>query len=254
MEREYKMMRWVKLNPLERLLVVRPVNRYRLAGPGWICLTLRQQGLAKIYIGPKGQSLKFTEVRTSDNIPLALTIQVIYRADPDLFTPDLLPKLPVLNETGWQGALQWQTEYVLRMLVAHYPWRELSREEIQQRLERQLTHTLADRLKGIGLTVIAGCLVKTELPVQLQQSLIQAEEDVVEAQGRVAVLKRYLEIFGANLPQAMPYIMQWELLNTIHRNNPQILLTPAALADKAVLSDPNLLQPVYQLRLPVKSD
>jgi len=248
------MIHWIKLTPLESLLVVSPVNRYRLAGPGWVYLTLRQQALAKIHIGPKGQSLKLSEVRTSDNIPLNLTVQMIYRADPDLFTPDLLPKLPGLNEAGWQGALQWQTEYVLRMLVAHYPWRELSREEVQQRLERQLTQTLADRLKRIGLTVIAGCLVKTELPVQLQKSLIQAEEDIVEAQGRAAVLKSYLEIFGNNLPQVMPYIMQWELLNTIHKNNPQILLTPAALTDKAALLEPNSAQPVYQLHLPIQTD
>jgi hypothetical protein len=248
------MLHWIKLTPLERLLVVSPVNRYRLAGPGWVCLTLRQKALAKIYIGPKGHSLKFNEVRTSDNIPLNLTVQMIYHADPDLFTSELLPKLPGLNEAGWQSSLQWQTEHVLRMLVAHYPWRELSREEVQQRLERQLTQTLADRLKRIGLTVMAGCLVKTELPVQLQRSLIQAEEDVVEAQGRVAVLKGYLEIFGNNLPQVMPYIMQWELLNTIHKHNPQILLTPAAFTDKAALLEPNPVQPVYQLRLPIQTD
>jgi hypothetical protein len=106
----------------------------------------------------------------------------------------------------------------------------------------------------LGLAIIAGCLVNIQLPAQLQQTLIQAEEDTVEAQGRATVLKNYFEIFGNNLPQVMPYIMQWELLNTVHKNNPQILLTQAALADKAALPDPNLVQPVYQLRLPVQTE
>lgn len=240
------MIRWTKLNPNERALVESPVNRYKIAGPGRVVLTPRQRIIARLYVGPRANTLEFDQVRTAEEIALGVKVQVIYRVDPELFTDDLLSKLAGLNEGGWQGIIHWQTEYVLRMLVGQYPWRELSKEQTKKRLERQFTQTLAARLKIVGLNVIAVCLIKTTLPANLQTTLIRAEQDSIEAGGRALVLKNYLEIFGDNLPQAMPYIIQWELMNTIHKNNPQILMTATHSP-----APPTLSEPVFQLQLPI---
>jgi hypothetical protein len=98
-------------------------------------------------------------------------------------------------------------------------------------LERQLTQTLADYLKVIGLNITSVCLIKTELPDNLQRTIVQAERDGLEPRGRASVLKEYFDIFGNNLAQAMPYIVQWELLNALHKNGqPQVLLTSSALS------------------------
>ena len=248
------MIRWERLNPNERLIVESPVNRYKIAGPGWVTLTLRQKIVTRLYVGPRGHSFQFKEVRTAENIPVDVKVQVIYRVDPSLLADELLSRTAGLNDGGWHGSVQWQTEYVLRMLVAQYPWRELNREEVQKRLERHVTQTLADRLKRIGLDIFTVCLVKTELPDGLQKTLLQAEKDTIEAQGRASVLKSYFEIFGASLPTAMPYIVQWELMNTIHKNgDPTVLLTNENLSAQPQLPMNGITRPpVFHMQLPLQ--
>jgi hypothetical protein len=230
------MIRLQRLNPNERLVIESPVNRYKLAGPGRVLITPRQRILTRLYVGPSGQSFQYKAVRTLEEVSLDMTVQILYRLDPDLFTDDLLSRVANLNNGMWHKILHWQTEYVLRMLIAQYPWRDLNRADVQKRLERQLTQTLADRLKMVGMAVLSICLVKTELPVGLQKTLIQTEKDTIEATGRAKVLESYFDIFGANLSKVMPYIIQWEVVNAIHRNgDAKALLTSDGVTPKPVL-------------------
>lgn len=246
------MLRLKRLNPNERLLVVSPVNKYKIVGPGRVFLTPRQQILANVYVGPNSKTFKYDDVRTAENVTVDIKLQIVYRADPDRFSNDLLSRIPPLANGAWQGALNWHAEYVLRTLIADYTWRDLSRDTIKERLERQLVKTLDDRLKIIGLNVFAVYPVNIELPVNLQKTLIQAERDNIEAQGRTEVLKKYLEIFGDNLAQAMPYIIQWELMNSVHKNgDPKILLTTENMQPRPtfpISGGP----PMYQLQVPVQ--
>ena len=254
------MFRKVRLTPNERALIESPINRYKIAGPGRVWLIPRQRLLTTLYVGPKGQQLHYENVRTAENIPLKITVQLLSQADLNLFTKNLLPKLQALNGGGWDNILHWQTEYVLRMLVTHYTWQDLSHEEVQKRLERQLTQTLADRVKIVGLKINGACLLKTELPVNLQQALVKTQENQIETQGRATILKKYFEIFGDNLTQAMPQIIQWELLNTLQKTNPQVLLSTAGLTTEGTLPRPALSLPqqgdgtpkMYQVQLPLQ--
>ncbi len=237
------------LNPDERSLVESRVNTYQLLGPGRIWLKPWQRELTRLYVGPQDQALQIEEVRSVENIPLTITARALYQVDPALFTEALLPRLPRLNDGVWPRIVKWRTEYVLRQLLANYLWTELGRETIHNRLERQVTQTLADQLSVVGLSLISVSLVKIELPATLQQTIIQAERDSLEPRGRVQVLKEYFEIFGSNLAQAMPYIVQWELLNTLHKNDGvQVLMTSSVLSpDK----QPAGVEPLFQLQLPM---
>jgi hypothetical protein len=245
------MLRWTKVNPNERLLLESPVNRYKVAGPGRVWLSPRQRILARVYVGPNAPTFRFENVRTAEEVAVDIQVKVIYKADPELFSHDLLSRIPLLNEGGWQGAVNWHAEYVLRMLAAHQPWRELDKEQVKIRLERQFTQTLADRLKMMGLNVLAVYLIKVELPVNLQKTLVQAERDFIEAQGRIEVLRQYFEIFGSDLARVLPYILQWEMMNLLHKKgDPKMLLASESIVPK--LSWPiNDTPPVYQLQLPV---
>lgn len=220
-----------KLNPNERLLIESGINHYKIVGPGLIWLAPWQKALTKLYIGPQDQSLQFDEVRTVQNIPVTVTARVLYQIDPALFRKELLPQIPWLNEGKWQNILTWRTEYVLRQLLADYTWHELGKEAVQQRLERQLTQTVADYLQVVGLNLRSISLVNVELPAELQHTILRAERDSIEPRGRALVLKEYFDIFGHDLAQAMPYIVQWELLNSVRKNDKtQILLTNSALS------------------------
>ena len=154
------MFRKVKLTPNERALTVSPINRYRVVGPGKVWLKPRQRHLITLYVGPKGQQINYENVRTAENILLKITVQMLYQADENQFTKDLLPKLQFLGDGGWENILLWQTEYVLRKLVANYTWQELGYKDVQERIERQLAQTLADRVKMVGLKVNGACLLK----------------------------------------------------------------------------------------------
>ena len=245
----------IKLTPSERLLVESGINHYKVVGPGLIWLGPWQRARARLFIGPQGQTVRLNQVRTREEIPVNVTVQVLYRINPDLFSQELLPRLPILNQGGWQGILQWRTESVLRPLLAGYPWQRLNGEEVQQRLERQLTCTLADRLQKIALDIMSVSLVKIELDEDVQRTIIRAERDVIEARGRVMVLKEYFETFGHNLPQVMPHIIQWELLNLLHKNGqPQLLLAMSGLSAQSSAPEAELPPPVYQIKLPLPQE
>ncbi len=254
-------MRRMKLNPTERVLVVSPVNRYKIKGPGRVWLTPRQRALATLYVGPRGQQITFDHVRSTEDIPLNITVQGLVKVEPEMFRADLLPKLPALNDGGWNGILRWRIEHILRKLIAVHPWQNLAGENTRERIERQLKQTLADRLGFVALSVLSINLVKIEIPSNLQETLIFAQQEQIEARARAKVLKHYLKIFGSNLPQVMPYIIQWELLNTVHKNNPQILLTGAGLSINGAVTEPALAinpvgannsTPQYQMQLPLQ--
>ena len=245
------MLKRMKVSRSKRVLV-RTGRHYQVMGPGKIWLNPRQHIITTINVGPQEKSFTVTKVQTVEKVPLDVTIQVLYRIDPDLFSDDLLHHLQKLNEGGWQSKLHWHFEYVLRQLLADYGWRDLDRFEIKERLERQLTQTLADRLKGVGINITATYLIKAELPEDLQQTIIQTEQNEVEARGRATILKEYFELFGNDLSQAMPYVMQWEMLNTMHKNggNPQFLMTASNPSLDASL--PGIgTSPVFRMDLPV---
>lgn len=249
------MTRLIRLAPTEQLLIESGINHYKLVGPGLVWLFPWQRVHARLYIGPNIAAIDCNQARVMDDLPLDVTIKIIYRATPALFSDELLPRLPTLNDGGWRSIVQWRTEAVLRRLLARYRWRELKDESVQENLEQQLNTALTKRLKSVGLEVITVTLVKTELDGRLQQAIIRSEQDRIEASGRAKLLKGYFEIFGENLPQAMPYIIQWELLNALHKKgNPQLLLGASSLSLGAPPSHDESLPSRYQLSLPMFQD
>ena len=127
------MVTMIKLGLYDRLLVERGINARKIVGPGRVWLTFRSQPLAQFYIGPKSQPFTFDQVYTAEKVPMQITIQILYRVSPNLLTDRLLVSLPALNDGGWQNILQWQSEYVLRQLLADYPWQELGRRSVHRR-------------------------------------------------------------------------------------------------------------------------
>ncbi|MEW5956823.1 MAG: SPFH domain-containing protein [Chloroflexota bacterium] len=246
------MLRLIKLAPTERLLIESGINHYHLVGPNLVWLLPWQRVRARLYLGPNIAAVDCHQARVIDDLPVNVAVKVIYRVNPDLFADDLLPRIPTLNDGGWRGIVQWRTEAIVRRLLARYRWRELKDQAIQEELEQQLNRGLNERLSAIGLEVMAITLVKTELDERLQQTIVRAEQDGIEAGGRAKVLKEYFEIFGSSLAQAMPYIIQWELLNTLHKKgNPQLLLAASNLSLGTAVPNGETPPSRYQLSLPV---
>jgi hypothetical protein len=246
-------MKAIKVAPNERLLIEQGVNQYKIAGPGRVWLAPWQRVVTQFKVGSHSQPFKLDEVRTREQVPLNLTGRVSYEIDLiQLNTEQLLPKIPALQEQGWHNALQWQTEYVLRQLVADYDWPNLGRQAVQERLERQLVLTLSDRLRKIGLRVTGAYLVNIELPLKLQKTLLQAEQDCIEATGRARVLQQYFNIFGRQIPAAMPYILQWETMNMLRKNGQSHLLLAQANLPLYGCPLDDTPPATFQLQLPIR--
>ena len=240
-------MRPIKLTPDERVLTESPINRYAVLGPGRVWLKPRQRIIAHLHVGLRSESMVIEGVRTVEHIPLSIKIQLLYRPDPDLFSDELLIKLPRLHGGGWSGALRWHTEYITRLLVAPLSWEVINQESRQKRLERQLKLALSDRLSKIGVRIISLAVINIRLPGKLQRALVEVES-------RTKVLDKYRAIFGDDLIRAMPYIIQWELLGTLHKNHPHILLNATGQAyDEwpVALLPGSKHEAFYQAQLPV---
>ena len=249
------MTRFIKVGPNDRLLIESGINRYKVLSPGLAWLKPWQRERARLYVGPNITSVECDKVRVVENVPVNVVIKVIYRINPDLFTDALLPRIPGLNEGGWRNIVKWQSEAVVRRWLARYDWHDLKEQEIQESVEQQLSNALTERLKVVGLEVIAITLIKTELDDRLQRTIITSEQDGIEAGGRAKVLKQYFEIFGDSLSKAMPYIVQWELLNSLHKNGqPHLLMTAAGLSAENDVPKAIPPQPVFQMKLPMPRD
>jgi hypothetical protein len=207
--------------------------------------------LTRLNVGPQGCPLAVGEVRTQEDIPVGVEVQVLYQPTPALFMESLLPQLPFLNEGGWTSLITWRTNHLLRQLVADYAWRQVGKQNIRERLERHLTQLLAEVLAPVGLKVMAACLVHISLPESLQRGLIQAEREVIETWGRALALQKYVEVFGDNLDQVMPHLVKWELVNALqHNGKVQLVLTDTALLPDAPSPD-KATPTLYQLSLPL---
>jgi regulator of protease activity HflC (stomatin/prohibitin superfamily) len=240
-----------KLNPNERLLIESVINHYKLLGPGLVLLYPWQKALTRLDVGPQERTLQFERVQTVENVPVKVTLEVFYHVDVDLLTDDLLSRIPGLSKGGWRDILQRRAEQGLRRMLAGHSWRELGQQALQQRLEQQLSQTLADHLKGFGLKVTSVCLAHTELPDNLQNTIVETEQESLELRDRALALKACADIFDGGLSQTMPYIMQWELLCLLHKNGqPQLLCTSPALSLGEQMFNGKGTRPMFQLRLP----
>ena len=153
----------------ERILVKRSINQYKLVGPGLVWIKPWEQILVKFRTDPQFYASHVSEVRTVDNIPVDIDVQVLYQVNLNLLKDDLLPR-------------------------------------------------------------------------------IQAEREALDTLGRVVALKQYIEAFGGDLAELMPFVSQWELLSTLrHKDGTQYLLTGSPLSPDPSAAPP----PAYQLQLPL---
>jgi regulator of protease activity HflC (stomatin/prohibitin superfamily) len=240
-----------KLNPNERLLIENGINHYTLLGPDIVLLFPWQKALARLDIGPQAWTFQIERVQTVEHIPVKVTIEVFYQVDLTLLTDDLLPRIPGLSQGGWRDIMQRRAEQVLRRLLAGHSWRELGKQTLQQQLEQQLSQRLADYLKGLGLKVTSVCLVETELPDNLQDTIVETEQEGLELHDRALALKACADIFDGGLSQTMPFIMQWELLCLLHKNGrPQLLLSNSDLSLGQQMTNGKVTPSILQMRLP----
>lgn len=192
-----------------------------IEGPKKVRLMYWQKQQCEFSIAPKGASILAEDVMTSENIPLVISLFVLYKVDPALWeskTP--IWRLPKWNEGGWEGAVKRHAEKILRMSVTARSWRELNQKTVQEEIEAEIKEALNERMKSMVVSIVAVSIIKFELPPDMQESLVRAEQDVIESVGRVDAMDEYLKIFTGNAQayRLIPYIIKWDLLNLLHKH------------------------------------
>jgi hypothetical protein len=138
-------------------------------------------------------------------------------------------------------------------MLTSYNWADLSQQSLQEQLERRSACILNERLQKIGLKVNGLYLVHSALPSGLQKALLQAEQNCIEATNRAKILQKYSEILGDRLAEMMPYIIQWEYANLLHKNgHAHLLLTPATLPLAGPSFERDIAQSVLPLHQPLE--
>lgn len=237
-----------KLNPNERLLVETWVNHYRVLGPGVVVLMPWQRARARLYIGPSVATIPCQDVPINGDIPVKVTVKIFYQVNPELFSSEILSRVPQLSGGGWSDIIYWRTEALVRRTLANRDWQNLKTEEAQEGLERVIKEKLTERVQKLGLAINGVSLAKIELNSELMQTITQAEQNLVEAAGRARVLKTYLDIFGQDLPVVMPYIKDWDLLGLLHKNkNLQPMLMTTGFSGSPGESNRAQAQPAVHL-------
>jgi regulator of protease activity HflC (stomatin/prohibitin superfamily) len=111
-------------------------------------------------------------VSTADGVPLQIAWSGTYYRDPSLITDKVSQRLRALP--GAERSLERQVDIALRRLIGDYTLVELFKPAIRDRIERQLSGTVANRLKPAGVVVNEIDLQAMDLPLELATALNQA--------------------------------------------------------------------------------
>lgn len=208
-------MRYYILKSNERLLISQRSGDYELRGPSKVWVHPRQVVEGWFYLSPQSYTLTLEGLRTEQNIPLEVTLHLAYQVQLDLLSPDLYPDLLELQRSGWQDALTWRTEALIRSLLRYYSWKELESGRIKRRILRQLRALLNTKIVSLGIEVLEIDMIRINIPSGLQNRYLKNEQELIAAEGRAKVLHSYAQTFGTDLPNMMTTVMQWEIFSTL---------------------------------------
>jgi regulator of protease activity HflC (stomatin/prohibitin superfamily) len=112
-------------------------------------------------------------IATGDGLLINVNWSGVYTLCPDLITEQVsqrLRGLPKANQT-----IARHVDICLRKLAGNYPIQDFFKPTIRERIERQLGHLVADRLKGLGIVLFSLNLQAIELPGEVAEALNKAK-------------------------------------------------------------------------------
>jgi regulator of protease activity HflC (stomatin/prohibitin superfamily) len=110
---------------------------------------------------------------TSDGILMNINWSGVYTLQPDLVTEKLNQRLRGLAKA--EKAIARSVDITLRKLVGDYSVQELFKPTVRERIERQLSQVVAERVKSLGIVVLGIDLQVIELPGEVAEALNKAK-------------------------------------------------------------------------------
>lgn len=114
-------------------------------------------------------------IATSDGILAQVNWSGTYALQPDLITDPAGRSQRLRGLPNAEKAISRQVDIQLRKLIGSYTLRDLFDPACRERLERQLSQTLADHLKPMGIAFKSLNLQAIELPNEVAEALNKAK-------------------------------------------------------------------------------
>ena len=120
-------------------------------------------------------------ITTSDGIPVNINWSGSYTMNPDLITERVSQRLR--NLPNVEKPIARNTDIFLRKLVGDYTVPDLFKPTARERIERQMSELLADRLKPLGIVFNGLSLQAINLPSEIAEALNKSK--AIETHDRV---------------------------------------------------------------------
>jgi len=112
-------------------------------------------------------------VTTSDGVPVTINWSGTYSLKPELITENVSQRLRGLSNA--EKAIIRHSDICLRKLVGDYTVPDLFKPATRERVERQLSQLLADRLKPLGIVFNGLNLQVIDLPQEVAEAFNKAK-------------------------------------------------------------------------------
>jgi len=112
-------------------------------------------------------------ITTSDGIPININWSGSYTMNPDLISERVSQRLR--NLPNVEKPIARNTDIFLRKLVGDYTVPDLFKPTTRERIERQMSELLADRLKPLGIVFNGLSLQAINLPSEIAEALNRAK-------------------------------------------------------------------------------
>jgi regulator of protease activity HflC (stomatin/prohibitin superfamily) len=162
---------------------VAPVFRFgmyrRVCGPGFfLAIPILENVGQPVKSGIHFTSLKVSGALSSDSIPIDIELQILFRFDPEQTQHRIAAQLVRVPEYVLTDIAEDYADSFLRRVVANFTAEDICSGKAVVRIQRQLSHILADRLGFLGYVVglDSGVLIKgiTASP-KFQQTMLDAK-------------------------------------------------------------------------------
>lgn len=112
-------------------------------------------------------------IATSDGVPVNMNWSATYTLKPELITENVSQRLRGLANA--EKAIARNTDICLRKLVGDYTVADLFKPATRERVERQMSQLLADRLKPLGIAFNGLNLQALDLPQEVAEAFNKAK-------------------------------------------------------------------------------
>lgn len=124
-------------------------------------------------VKPKLAANQTPAIVTGDGILLNIAWSGVYAIQPELITDKLSQRLRGLPNA--EKAIARSVDIALRRFIGDHTVQELFKPIVRERIERQLSQLVADRLKPLGIVLSTLNLQVIELPNEVAQALNKAK-------------------------------------------------------------------------------